>query len=146
MIVRKGPTHMIVSHKLTKKMLRFSVFKLLKIAHNLRAELTGQNDTCIPHESRHMEKQVSWLWARRGMTYACLKFAFSKNCYSAPLWPIGVRLVSVIFVITLYNTAKFQKDVSLYEWVRGRWIIFTKVQHSLAHKIFILSLKKNLTP
>ena len=45
-------------------------FKLLKIAQNLRAELTGQSDRCVPHESRHMYKQVSWLSAKRGMTYS----------------------------------------------------------------------------
>ena len=118
-------------------------FKLLKIADNLRAELNGQINTCVTHESRHMCKQVSRLSAKRGMTFACLKFAFSKNCYSAPLWPIGVRLVSVIFGMALYTSAKFQRMVSLHVCVRGRWIIKKKLQFSLAYKSLTFSLMEN---
>ena len=43
------------------------------------------------------------------MRYACSKFAFSIDCYSAPFSPIGVKFVLCPFGITLYHCAKFRK-------------------------------------
>ena len=68
------------------------------------------------------------------MTYACLKLAFFNYCYSAPLWPIVVRLVSVIFALSVYHIAKCRENTTLYIGFRGRRKFLINFQFSLAHK------------
>ena len=119
-------------------------FKLLKVAENLRVELTNQSDRCVPHESRNAWKPVPRLSDKRGMTYEYLKISFSKNCYSAPICPIAVRLVSVLFGMVLYKTVKFQKHITLYVCTSGRRRNYTNQQFSLAHKSFNFSPKSNV--
>ena len=93
-----------------------------------------QRDSCVPLESRHVCEQVPWLQAKRAMTYARLKLAFSNYCYSAPLWPIVVRLVSVIFALSVYHIAKCRENSTLYIGFRGRRKFLINFQFSLAHK------------
>ena len=120
-------------------------FKLLKVAENLRVEFTGRCDRCVPRESRNMWKQVPWILAKRAVSYACSKVSFSKNCCSAPIWPIAVRLVSVLFGMLLYLTVKCHKQITLHVCIRGRRRKVTNQQFSSAHKKFIFTkMKKSL--
>ena len=109
-------------------------FKQLNVAENLRVEITGQCNRCVARESRNMWKQVPRILAKRGTSYACSKVSFSKNCYSAPIWPIAVRLVSVLFDMLLYLTVKFHKQITLHVCIRGRRRNVTNQQFLSVHK------------
>ena len=95
-------------------------FKQLKVTENLRAEITGQGVRWVRPESRNVWKQVPWILAKRGTSYARSKVSFSKTCYSAPFWSIAVRMISVVLGMLLYQTVIFHKQIRLHVCIRVR--------------------------
>ena len=61
-----------------------------------RSLLVNATDVFLMSQSTCVNKFHDF-WTNEAWLVAVLKLAFSSDCYSAPLWPFGVRLESMIF-------------------------------------------------